>query len=115
MNNFSVAKSLHDQILEYSGKDIPIGTGFGLSINDPIQMDTQENYGHTQCAIFSYYLRKHYPVAWDVVKQEIIIENDKHIDCVELSVSESPEDMKEAWNVKYYFDLTDCLEISNYS
>ena len=108
METIMPSENLHDQILEYSGKDLPIGGGSGLFLTDPIQMLTQENFGHTQCAIFWYYLRKHYPIAWDVVKQEILVVFDKQIDCVELSVSESPEDMKDAWLEKYYFDLTDC-------
>ena len=31
---------------------------------------------------------------------------DRHIDWIELSVSEFPDDMKDAWTEKYYFDVT---------
>ena len=107
MKIINLPESLHDQILAYSGKDLPIGTGSGLSIDDPVMMLAHENYGHTQCEIFWFYLKDYIKVAWDVIAQEIVVIGDKHIDCFELSVSERPEDMKDEWAEKYYFDVAD--------
>ena len=47
---------------------------------------------------------------WYVVKQETVVVGDKHIDFLELSVSEFPDDMKDAWDEKYYFDVTSCIK-----
>ena len=108
MKRLIPVETLHDQILKETGKDLSIGAGTGLSIDDPIRMLTHENYGHTEADIISFYQKDYETVAWDVVKQETVVVIDKHIDCFELSVSESPDDMKDAWVMKYYFDVTDC-------
>ena len=112
MERITSFESLHDQILEDTGKDLPIGTGTGLSITDPVKMFTHKNLGHGEADIINFFLRDYETVAWDVIAQEILVIGDKHIDCIELSVSESPDDMKDAWTEKYYFDITDCLDIN---
>ena len=101
-------ENLHDQIFKETGKELPIGAGAGLSIDDPVKIFGHEKYGHTEADIISFYLREYPIVAWDVVSQEMLVTGDKKIDCFELSVSESPDDMKDAWTEKYYFDMTDC-------
>ena len=106
-------KNLHDQILEETGKDLPIGAGSGLNITDPIKMLAHVKYGQTEAAIFNFYLKNYETVAWDVVKQETVVIGTKHIDYFELNVSEFPDSMKDAWTEKYYFDVTDCLKIND--
>jgi len=109
MKRLTPVENLHDQILEDTGIDLPIGLGSGLSIDDPSKMLVLEHYGHTEANIISFYLRNYELLAWDVVKHEQVIVGDRKIDCIELSVSESPDDMNNAWTEKYYFDITDCL------
>ena len=112
MESIKPTESLHDQILEYTGKDLLIGTGSGLSIDDPVILLAHENYGYTECNIISFYLRKYETVAWDVIAQEILVIVDKQIEYIKISVSESPDDMKDAWVLKYYFDVTDCINLN---
>ena len=67
MKGLTPVESLHDQIFKETGKDLPIGTGTGLSITDPVKMFTHKNLGHSEADIISFYLRKYETVAWDVV------------------------------------------------
>ena len=109
MERIKPTERLHDQILGYNGRDLPIGAGSELSIDDPVKVLAYQHYGYSQCEIFWFYLRYYNNVAWDVVSQEVLVIGDKQMDCLELSVSESTEDMKVGWTEKYYFDITDWI------
>ena len=73
MERIASPESLHNQMLEDTGQDLPIGIGSGLSIEDPINMLANVNYVHAEGEIFWFYLRKYSPVAWDVVSQDILV------------------------------------------
>jgi len=75
------SENLHDQTLEYYCKDLPIDGGSGLTLDDPVMMLVHENYGHTQCEIFWFYLREYANVAWNVVTQKVVVIGDKKIEC----------------------------------
>ncbi len=109
MKKIAPTETLHDQIFKQSAKDLPIGTGTGKSIDDPVKLFVHKKFGHTEADVISFSLRDYELVAWDVVKQETMAVGDKHIDYFELSISESPDDMKDAWKEEYYFDVTNCL------
>jgi len=106
MKRLTPAESLHDQILEYSDKVLRIEGGSGLSITDPVKIFNHKYLGHTEADIINFYLKDYETVALDMVNQEIMVLGGRNIDCIELSVSESPDDMKDAWTEKYYFDVT---------
>ena len=112
MKSLAPIISLHDLIFEASGIDLPIGSGTGLSLDNPVKILSGENYVHNEYEIFKFYLRYLFSgsVEWDFVSQNHLIANDKHIECIELSLCDLDDISKDEWTEKYYFDITDCLK-----
>lgn len=66
-------------------------------------------FGNTEAEIINFSLRNYETVAWDVVKQETVVNGDKHIDCLEINVSDWGDSSKEEWAINFYFNITDCI------
>ena len=108
----SIRQLLYDEFLI----DLPIMGGRGRTIADAIVINvTSENdYVATEYLIIDLlcFYRK---VDWQFRQQILFSAGDKKYDCVQITVSDSMDKSTPNWTEAYYFEITDCFDMSKHS
>ncbi len=113
MKNFKVPEntSIHDLIQNEFDIDLPISSGTGLSIDDPIIMNVHVDYVQSEFEVLEFlgYLRS---VKWKRLMQELLVHNDKYIDRITINVTDLMDNKNNSWTEEYYFDVNDCIKLN---
>jgi hypothetical protein len=104
MKSFKVPESgsIHDLIQKSFAIDLPIGSGTGLSIDDPITMNVDSEYVSNEFEVLDFlgYLRS---VKWERQKQELIEYNHKYIDRITINVTDLMDTKRNYWTEEHFF------------
>jgi hypothetical protein len=110
MNKSTTSESIHKKTM-FFGHSLPNGNRTGLAIDSPIKFIASDKYVQAEEKIINSFLSVYETAAWDVLNHHIKNVGDKKIDCYEIIVGDWWDNTKELWTVKFYFDITDCLEL----
>lgn len=112
MKNFNLPENIniHDLIQSKFDIDLPISSGTGLFIDDPIFMNIDVDYVHNEFEVLDFlgYLRS---IRWERQKQELLTDNDKYIDRITITVTDLMDNTSDSWTEEYFFDVTDNLQM----
>ncbi len=111
MKRISTIKSIHDLIQKEFDIALPISSGTGLSIDDPIFMNVDIDYVHNEYVVLEYLSFSRF-MEWQRKGQKLINYNDRFIDCLTITVSDLTDNIDNIWTENYYFDVTDCIGIN---
>lgn len=103
-------RSIHDLIFEEFDVDLPIASGTGTSVNDPIVMSVDENYVHHEYLVLEF-LGYYRFTEWQFKGQSLLCCGDKRFDCITISVCDLIC-TDSVWTEEYFFDITDCMGIN---
>lgn len=113
MKQFKPNTSIHELIQKEFDIDLPISSGTGISVTDPIVMNVNVDYVQNEFEALKFvgYFRS---IKWKLIKQRLLNIGDRYIDCLTINVMDLMDCTSDSWTEEYYFDVTDSLEmISN--
>lgn len=110
MKQFKPNTSIHDLIQKEFDIDLPISSGAGLSVTDPIVMEIDMDYVQNEFEALKFmgYLRS---IKWKQIKQRLLNTDDRYIDCLTINVTDLMDCASDSWSEEYFFDVTDNLEM----
>ena len=115
MKSFKVQAniSIHNLIQNEFDIDLPISSGTGISVADPIIMNVDMDYVNNEFETLKFlaYFRS---IKWKRMQQKLFNIGDRYIDCITIKVTDLMDWTSDSWTEEYFFDVTDNLEmISN--
>ena len=112
MKQFKPNTSIHDLIQKEFDIDLPISSGTGLSVNDPIVMKVDMDYVQNEIEALKFmgYLRS---IKWKQIKQRLLNVGDRYIDCLTINVTDLMDCTSDSWSEEYFFDITDNIKKIN--
>jgi hypothetical protein len=109
MNKLTTNESIH-QKTAFFGHELPNGSRTGLALDSPLKIKASDNYIRAEKRVINSFLSVYETAAWAALNHHVVNVGDKKIDCYEILVGDWLDNSKEVWTVKFYFDITDCLE-----
>jgi len=110
MNKSTTSESIHKKT-KFFGHQLPNGNRTGLAIDSPIKLLASDKYVQAEEKVINSFLSVYETAAWDVLNHHIANVGGKKIDCYEIIVGDWWDNTKELWTVKFYFDITACLDL----
>jgi hypothetical protein len=110
MKQFKPSTSIHDLIQKEFDIDLPISSGTGLSVDDPIVMNIDVDYVQNEFEALKFmgYFRS---IKWKRMQQKLFNIGDRYIDCITIKVTDLMDFTSDSWTEEYFFDVTDSLEM----
>lgn len=105
--------TLRKLLFDDFGVDLPISSGLGNSIDNPIILEKtgMNDYVGTEYAVLKY-LGMGRRIKWKTLGQEYLIHHNRHIDKIKIETVQTTEDEIITQIENYYFDFTECTKKS---
>ena len=111
MNNSTPEISLKQALFLTFGEELPIKGGKGINMENAIIIERTSplnDYVSIEHQTLKYLGIARRLISWNIVKQQLLIQNNRTYDIFELNVITDQNDQWVAQTEYFYFDITDC-------
>jgi len=112
MNNSTPEISLKQALFLTFGEELPIKGGKGINIENAIIIERtspMNDYVSIEHQILKYLGIARRLITWNIVKQQLLVQNDRTYDIFELNVITDQNEQWVAQTEYFYFDITECF------
>ena len=112
MNNKNSEISLKQALFLTFGEELPIKGGKGINIESSIIIERTSplnDYVSIEHLTLKYLGIARRLITWNIVKQQLLIQNNRTYDIFELNVITDQNDQWIAQTEYFYFDITECF------
>jgi len=112
MNNTTPEISLKQALFLTFGVELPIKGGKGINMESAIIIERtypMNDYVSIEHQILKYLGIARRLITWNIVKQQLLVQNDRTYDIFELNVITDQNEQWVAQTEYFYFDITECF------
>jgi hypothetical protein len=112
MNNTTPEISLKQALFLTFGEEMPIKGGKGINMESAIVIERTvplNDYVAIEHQILKYLGIARRLITWNIVKQQLLVQNDRTYDIFELNVITDQNEQWVAQTEYFYFDITECF------
>jgi hypothetical protein len=112
MNNTTPEISLKQALFLTFGEELPIKGGKGINMENAIIIERtspMNDYVSIEHQILKYLGIARRLITWNIVKQQLLVQNDRTYDIFELNVITDQNEQWVAQTEYFYFDITECF------
>jgi hypothetical protein len=112
MNNTNPEISLKQALFLTFGEELPIKGGKGINMESAIIIERTSplnDYVSIQHQTLKYLGIARRLINWNIVKQQLVVQNNRTYDIFELNVITDQNDQWNAQTEYFYFDITECF------
>ena len=112
MNNTTPEISLKQALFLTFGEELPIKGGKGINIENAIiikRTSPMNDYVSIEHQILKYLGIARRLITWNIVMQQLLVQNDRTYDIFELNVISDQNEQWVAQTEYFYFDITECF------
>jgi hypothetical protein len=112
MDNTTPEISLKQALFLTFGEELPIKGGKGINMESAIIIDRTaplNDYVSIEHQILKYLGIARRLITWNIVKQQLLVQNDRTYDIFELNVITDQNEQWVAQTEYFYFDITECF------
>jgi len=112
MNNTTPEISLKQALFLTFGVELPIKGGKGINMENAIIIERtspMNDYVSIEHQILKYLGIARRLITWNIVKQQLLVQNDRTYDIFELNVITDQNEQWVAQTEYFYFDITECF------
>jgi len=112
MNNTTPEISLKQALFLTFGEELPIKGGKGINLESAIIIERTSplnDYVSIEHQVLKYLGIARLLITWNIVKQQLLVQNDRTYDIFELNVITDQNEQWIAQTEYFYFDITECF------
>jgi len=112
MNNTTPEISLKQALFLTFGEELPIKGGKGINMESAIVIERTSplnDYVSIEHQILKYLGIARRLITWNIVMQQLLVQNDRTYDIFELNVISDQNEQWVAQTEYFYFDITECF------
>jgi len=112
MNNTTPEISLKQALFLTFGEELPIKGGKGINMENAIIIERtspMNDYVSIEHQILKYLGIARRLITWNIVMQQLLVQNDRTYDIFELNVISDQNEQWVAQTEYFYFDITECF------
>jgi hypothetical protein len=99
-----------EKIFKEYNIDLPIKSGDGISIENPIVIDKTQQYNYVRiekdCITYACRILQ---MEWFLLKQALVIHEGKYIDVIKIGMLKKDDFQNNFEIAQFYFDISDCI------